>query len=99
MSHLDRRGAAYHEAGHAVVAAVLGLTVAGIEIAIGGDDAKGATVTGDPAGLPLEDQLTICAAGMEAQKIFDAPTHDDAGVADYGLIKRQWKAKKNSKAP
>jgi hypothetical protein len=86
MTHQDRLGAAYHEAGHAVVATALGLTVARIEIAINGDDAKGAADIEDAARLPLVDQLAICAAGMEAQKMFEAPTHDIAGVGDYGLM-------------
>jgi hypothetical protein len=43
MTHQQhRRGAAYHEAGHAVVASVLGLSVGRMEIAIDDDDAKGA---------------------------------------------------------
>jgi ATP-dependent Zn protease len=86
MTHQDRLGAAYHEAGHAVVATALGLTVGRIEIAINGDDAKGAADIKDAARLPLVDQLAICAAGMEAQKMFEAPTHDVAGVGDYGLM-------------
>jgi len=86
MTHQDRLGAAYHEAGHAVVATALGLTVGRIEIARNGDDAKGAADIEDAARLPLVDQLAICAAGMEAQKMFEAPTHDIAGVGDYGLM-------------
>jgi len=70
MTDQDRLGAAYHEAGHAIVASALGLTIERMEIGINGDDAKGATDIRDVAGLPLADQLAICAAGIEAQKIF-----------------------------
>jgi ATP-dependent Zn protease len=86
MTDQERLGAAYHEAGHAVVASALGLSVERIEIGINGDDAKGATDVRDAAGLPLVDRLAICAAGIEAQKIFEAPTHDDAGLGDYGKM-------------
>ncbi|WP_316179171.1 MULTISPECIES: hypothetical protein [unclassified Bradyrhizobium] len=34
----------------------------------------------------LVDQLAVCAAGMEAQKMFDAPTHEGAGWGDYGKM-------------
>jgi ATP-dependent Zn protease len=70
----DRRGAAYHEAGHAVVAWALGLQIGEIEIAIGGDDAKGNAEIENDEGLPLIDRLAICVAGMEAQDLFSAPT-------------------------
>ncbi len=79
MTDQDRRGAAYHEAGHAVVASALGLSVRRMEIAIDGDDAKGAADIQDDPNLPLVDQLAVCAAGLEAQKLFKAPTHDGAG--------------------
>jgi ATP-dependent Zn protease len=84
--HEDRLGAAYHEAGHAVVASALGLTVTRIEIAIGGDDAKGEADIEDDLKLPLIDRIAICAAGLEAQRLFEAPTHDLAGWGDYGKM-------------
>src|SRR6266404_2335109 len=88
MTHQDRLGAAYHEAGHAVVASALGLLVGRMEIAINGDDAKGAANIDIEAALllPLVDQLAICAAGMEAQEVFEAPTHDLAGFDDIGRM-------------
>lgn len=85
-SERDQRGAAFHEAGHAVVAAALGLAVGRVEIAIGGDDAKGASDIEQSAVLSLVDQLAICAAGLEAQEVFDAPTHEGAGWGDYGKM-------------
>ncbi|MGY2902550.1 hypothetical protein ACVWVY_001571 [Bradyrhizobium sp. URHC0002] len=86
MASRDLRGAAYHEAGHAVVASVLGLRVGRIEIGIGGDEAKGsADIEHDP-DLPLTEALAVCAAGLEAQKLFKAPTHPGAGWGDYGMM-------------
>lgn len=75
MTYQDRVGAAYHEAGHAVIASALGLSVGRMEIAINGDDAKGAADIEIEGALllPLVDQLAICAAGMEAQEVFEAP--------------------------
>jgi ATP-dependent Zn protease len=84
--HEDRLGAAYHEAGHAVVASALGLTVARIEIAIGGDDAKGEANTEGASKLPLIDRIAILAAGIESQRLFKAPTHELSGHGDYGMM-------------
>jgi len=41
MTPSDRLGAAYHEAGHAVVAWALGWPIGNITIGIDGDDSKG----------------------------------------------------------
>lgn len=82
----DRRGAAYHEAGHAVVAWVLGIPIGAIEIAIDGDDAKGSAQIGATDGLEVVDRIAICLAGVEAQHLFAAPTHRHAGVADYAMV-------------
>ncbi len=82
----DQRGAAFHEAGHAVVAWALGLQVWRVEIAIDADDAKGAADIDDNVALSLVDRLAICAAGLEAQKLFDAPTHEGGGWGDYGKM-------------
>jgi hypothetical protein len=49
----DRIGAAYHEAGHTIVAWALGLPVGDIAIAVGGDDAAGRSQIG------VADQLAI----------------------------------------
>lgn len=85
-SERDQRGAAFHEAGHVVVGWALGLTVGRVEIAVGGDDAKGAADIEDAAALSLLDQLAICAGGLAAQEAFDAPTHEGAGWGDYGKM-------------
>lgn len=82
----DQRDASFHEAGHAVAAWLLGLAVGGVEIAIDDDDAKGVAHVQEAAHLDILDQLAICAAGMEAQKLFDAPTHEGAGWSDYGRM-------------
>lgn len=86
QSERDQRGAAFHEAGHIVVAWSLGLAVGEAEIAIGGDDAKGTAEIQDAGHADLVDQLAVCAAGLEAQKLFDAPTHEGAGWGDYGKM-------------
>src|SRR5262249_14111988 len=82
----DRRGAAYHEAGHIVVAWALGVDVGAAAIGIDGDDAKGAAAIGSDDGLPLVDKIALCAAGLESQNVFDAPTHSRAGSVDEARI-------------
>jgi ATP-dependent Zn protease len=86
MTIEDRRGAAYHEAGHIVVAWALGVDVGAAAIGINGDDAKGAAGIGDDEGLPLVDKIALCAAGFESQNVFDAPTHRRAGSMDEARI-------------
>lgn len=88
QSQRDRgqRGAAFHEAGHIVVAWSLGLAVGCAEIAVGGDDSKGTAEVQNAGHMDLLDQLAICAAGLEAQELFDAPTHEGAGWGDYGKM-------------
>jgi hypothetical protein len=82
MANADRIGAAYHEAGHAVVLWALGLSVVEIAIGIGGDDAAGKTkIAGSDNHLTEFDRVLINVAGLEAQEIFEAPTHDHAGLA------------------
>jgi len=82
----DQRGAAFHEAGHAIVASALGLAIDRVEIAIDGDDARGETDIQHNPELRLVDQIAICAAGLEAQKLYSAPTHEGAGWGDYGKM-------------
>jgi hypothetical protein len=91
MIAIDRRGVrfgtAIHEAGHAIVMWALGLTVGMIEIGIGGDDTKGNAASLSPdEHLPLIDRIAICVAGIEAQHIFDCPTHELAGALDLGKV-------------
>jgi ATP-dependent Zn protease len=86
MTDGDRRGAAYHEAGHVVVAWSLGLPVGNIAISINGDDAAGKSDIGTAAHLPIVDQLAVCLAGLEAQNLFEAHTHDLAGMGDFAKV-------------
>src|SRR5262245_13730990 len=79
----ERRGAAFHEAGHAVVAWCLRLQVNSIAIGLCGDDTKGRTcIASDQSHLPIVDRLALCLAGLDAEEFFDAPTHEYAGVHD-----------------
>src|SRR5665647_3464402 len=78
-----RRGAAVHEAGHAIVAWTLGLKVPQLRI---GEDGKGASCIEYSAHLPILDPIAIAAAGMEAVELLHAPTWDLAGVTDAAKI-------------
>ena len=79
----DLRGAAYHEAGHVVVARFLGLTIGKIEIE---EDGSGRADTSSAEHLPLIDQVALCVAGMEAQALFNCPTHERVAFSDYGKV-------------
>ena len=80
------RGAAFHEAGHVIVARELGLPVGEIAIGVHGDDAKGRTDIGSAHHLPLIDQIALCVAGVVAQSLFDWTTHHLAGAGDYARV-------------
>jgi ATP-dependent Zn protease len=73
MTNKDRRSAAYHEAGHAIVAIEVGLPVA--EVWIDCDDPSAGGMTPEPTGKRLSkvDGMAICLAGKAAGEIFDAP--------------------------
>lgn len=75
------RGAAFHEAGHVVVARFLGLRVSEVEIGMNGDDASGRAEISCADPLSFIDQIALCAAGLEAQEMFDAPTHKSTPVS------------------
>ena len=79
MTDNGLRGVAYHEAGHAVVALALGLCVARVEIFA--EDNSGGTDIADAGDLPLVDQIAVCLAGINANHMFKAPSHD---LADFG---------------
>jgi hypothetical protein len=36
--------------------------------------------------LPTIDRIAICYAGIEAQHVFDCPTHEGAGAGDQGKV-------------
>jgi ATP-dependent Zn protease len=86
MTIEDRRGAAYHEAGHIVVAWALGLKVGASAIGINGDDSAGKTEIERDEPLQLIDKIAVCAAGLESQSVFGAPTHCRAGLKDEAKI-------------
>jgi hypothetical protein len=81
----DIYGAAAHEAGHVVVARALGLRTR-MAIGIDGDDAAGEAEIEDARHLPLIDQIAICSAGADAQRMLDAPTHSIAAFSDMVRI-------------
>ena len=64
MTTEDRRGTAYHEAGHIVVAWALGLKVGASAIGINGDNSAGKTDIEHHKPLSLIDKIAICAAGL-----------------------------------
>ena len=78
--HENLRDAAYHEAGHIVVARFLGLTVREVEIE---EDGSGRADISSAEHLPLVDQIAVSVAGIEAQELFNCPMHDHAALGDY----------------
>jgi ATP-dependent Zn protease len=86
MINPDQMGAAYHEAGHAVVAWALRMKVGRLAIAIGGDDAKGSADIAHDHDTPMIDRIAMCVAGVDAQALFEAPTHEYAGMGDFGKV-------------
>ena len=78
------RDAAYHEAGHVVVARFLGLSVREVEI---GEDGSGRANISSAERLPLVDQIALCVAGIEAQELFNCPMHDHAALGDYKKVR------------
>jgi hypothetical protein len=83
MSDEDLRRAAFHEAGHAVVARSFGLPVGDhLDIA---DDGSGKTKIGSADHLPRIDQITVRIAGVAAQDLFGLPK-PRASRTDYAKI-------------
>jgi hypothetical protein len=86
----ERQGAAIHEAGHAVVAWALGLRVHRVVIAIAGDVTAGEADIEEKRSMSLVDRIALCAAGGDAQELFDAPTTGMCTISDmikiYDLI-------------
>jgi hypothetical protein len=79
-----RRGAAVHEAGHAIVAWALGLKVRQLRI---GDDGSGASCIECSAHLAILHQIAVAEAGMAAGALLSAPTSLHAGLADAAKIR------------
>jgi hypothetical protein len=82
----DRYGASAHEAGHVVVARAFGLKTRSMAVGIDGDDAAGIAEIEDARHLPLVDQIAICSAGADAQRMLNAPTHEIAAFSDMVRI-------------
>ena len=81
------RGAAFHEAGHVVVAREFGLPVGEIAIDIyGGGHKTGRTDIGSAHHLPVTDQIALCVAGIVSQSLFTWQTHRFAGASDYSRV-------------
>jgi hypothetical protein len=78
------RDAAYHEAGHVIVARFFGLTVREVEIE---EDGSGRADISSAEHLPLADQIAVCVAGIEAQELFNCPMHDHAALGDYRKVR------------
>ncbi len=87
MSSEERRNTAIHEAGHVVVAWTLGLPVGAMEVGIGGDDTVGKSEIADTGSLSTIDHIALCAAGVEAERVFgcSAP-RDHSAWSDYSRI-------------
>jgi hypothetical protein len=81
MSEIEslRRGAAVHEAGHVIVARVLGLEVHQVCI---GEDGNGESCIECSRHLPIPDRIAVAEAGMAAVQLLSAPTTPQAGFAD-----------------
>lgn len=81
---------AVHEAGHAIVAWALGLSVGGLELFDA--DGAGRSWIEDNTHLEVVDQIAVCAAGIEAVELLDAGAFLDgaalsqAGYSDHGKI-------------
>jgi ATP-dependent Zn protease len=73
-------GAAYHEAGHVLVALHFGLKVGLIVVRENGD--RGTNISQTEL-LPLLDRVAVCMGGSAAQQHFQAPATDHAMMADY----------------
>jgi hypothetical protein len=81
----------FHEAGHAVVAAVLGVEVGDLHVnaddeSSGAENDGGAEIGGH-GDLPLIDQAAICFAGDKAQDIWH-PSEQWSGASDYDKFRR-----------
>jgi hypothetical protein len=76
-----------HEAGHAVVAYSLGLSVDAARVRM--DDASGGTDNCCcSALLPFIDQLAVVLAGAESEVLFKKPSHRWASAKDHAKIIR-----------
>ena len=83
MTIEERRSTAIHEAGHVIVAWTLGLPVGAMEIGINGDDTAGKSEIADTRSLSMVDRIALCAAGLEAERLFGCEAmHEHGGWSD-----------------
>jgi ATP-dependent Zn protease len=87
MTSQDRYSAAVHEAGHVIVAWVLGLKTKRMAVGINGDPTAGEAEIERNPDLPLVDRIAICSAGADAQKMFDVPTHHLGPFMDMNEVR------------
>lgn len=83
-SESNRRGAAVHEAGHALVASALGCKVQELRIK---DNGSGTFDIKCGVVLPIIDQIAIAEAGMAAVELLEAPTSPQAGLSDAAKVR------------
>jgi hypothetical protein len=72
MTQVERRGCAFHEAGHAIVGMALGRRLSKVEIGVDGDPSQGRTDFEDQIPLCMIDGLALCCAGKAAERMFGA---------------------------
>ena len=85
MTIQDRCGAAYHEAGHAVVATALNCSVRKIDI--GKSDASGGVeIESNYQKMCFIARIAICHAGRLAEVLFNAPMHAGSAGGDLGEV-------------
>jgi hypothetical protein len=81
--------AAFHEAGHVVVARHFGQKITAVEIREDGGGKK--TDTKGPVDhLSRIDRLAIAYAGLASQTIFKCHAHQNATAGDHAAIIRQY---------
>jgi len=78
-------GTCFHEAGHAVAAAALGLEVGDLHVNADGVEATvgGGVQIGFAGHLSLIDQSAVCFAGLEAELIWQGAPEDFVEFSDY----------------
>jgi hypothetical protein len=86
MTAIHLRNAADHEAGHAIVAWRLGLTILRLRIGTGGHPGKGGADIERKADLSLIDQIAICYGGIATQDMLDLEAHPESGMMDQYMV-------------
>jgi len=79
-----RRGAAFHEAGNAIVARYFGLKV--IELEIREDGTGKSDIVGSTDDLPLIDRIAIHSAGDASRTVFKCRSHAVTPSEEIGKL-------------